>query len=773
MKFKNKKELIERLKSSVLFFDGAIGTFLQKEGILDGCPWKLNLINPKLVQNLHKIYADAGADIITTHTFGANRLKLKDYKLSNKVKQINQAAVKNARKAAPNCIIAGEIGPIGKYIEPLDSITFDKAYKIYQEQVKALKGVDILIIATIVDIKIMRAALIAAKESGKTVITSMTFDGLRTATGTDVKTYTKIVDSLGADIIGANCSAGPKELYGVAKIICKNTNKPVIIQPNAGLPRLVNGETVFDTTAEEFAKWGPKFVKLGVNILGGCCGTNQEFIKLLIKKTKKLEPLKKKNKIKTSLCSRTKTIELGNKTFIIGERINPTGREDLRESIKSAKISVIRKDALKQKEDGASLLDINMGVPGTDEINNLKNAVEIVQNTVDLPIVIDTSNKKALEEALKKCDGKPLINSVNGHPDSIKDILSLAKKYGAAVIALCLDEKGIPSSVKGRIEIAKKIIKAAEKLGIPKEDVIVDSLVMTIATNPENEDIILKAVKDIKRLGFKTILGVSNISHGLPNRSEINQKFFTKTVKAGLDLALLNPKDNILRKNTDISLRIKKEKIDYDKLDTKKKLFQAIIHGDKENILSLVNDSLKELDAYQINDILICGLEEVGKKFNTKEFFLPNILQSASTMKIAFNRLKKEIKKTEKKEKAKIIFATVEHDIHDIGKNIVISILESHGYKIIDLGIDVPLKKIINKVVKEKADLIALSALMTTTAPEMEKIIKELKKESIKIPVIIGGAVITKDYAKSIDAVYSRDALSSVKVIKKILEKKR
>ncbi len=794
--------LLETLKKKILYADGAMGTVLQQYGHRKGCAEELNLKNPYIIQSIHKSYLDAGANILLTNTFGANRNKLKQYHLYHQLKEINQAGVRITKEVlqkarAYDCLVAGDVSELGEYMEPLGSITFDQAYEIYKEQFSALKEADLFFIETISDIKILKAAIIAAKEFNKPIMVSMTFENLRTPTGTDVKTYVKIADSLGADIIGANCSCGPKEMYEVAKIIIGNTNKPVILKPNAGLPKLVKGETVFDFNVEEFSQYAQKFAELGVNIIGGCCGTHPGFIEAIVKTTKHLTPKERNSPKTTCFCSRTRTVELdktndnGNSdnkitnknnlsTLIIGERINPSGRKTFREEIKAGDLSRIRKEALSQMQEGASLLDINVGVPGTDEIVNLKKAVNIVQNAVDLPLVIDTSNKDALIDALKQCEGKPLINSVNGNIDSLNSILPLAKRFGAGVIALCLDKEGLPETVERRIEIAKMIIAAAETLKIPKEDIIIDCLTLTIATNPKSENILLESIRQVKKLGYKTVLGISNISFGLPNRSEINQKFFTKTVQAGLDLAILNPLDNVHRDdaNADLSLEInrqlnqEKENLNYENLTLKKQLYTAILYGDDENILNIINRALQQLRPLEINNYLISGLEEIGKRFDKKIIFLPQVLRAAETMKIAFAKLKQEMRRVDNKQAIRIVFATVENDVHDIGKNIVIAILESYGYEIIDLGKDVPLKTIIDAARKEHANLIALSALMTTTAPEMNKLIKELQKQGLSIPVIIGGAVVTEDYALDIGAAYSHDALSAVKTIKEVLSSK-
>jgi len=771
----NKEEFLNKLRERIYILDGAMGTELQKRGFVKGCPENLNIENSQVIKDIHKSYADAGSDIIITNTFGASKLKLSNYGLANKVKEINEAGVRIAREACPGCIVAGDIGPLGRYLEPLDEITFDEAYDIFKEQVESLKKADVLIIETMSDIKMLKAALIAAKDNFQgAIIVSGTFEELRTTTGTDVKTFTVIADSLGADVIGANCSAGPDGLYEVAKIICKHTNKAVVIQPNAGLPLLEEGRTVFKEKPEKLGRFAEKAALLGVNIIGGCCGTGPEHIAEITKvKNKKI--VKREIRLDTMLCSRTKTVDITGKTVIVGERINPTNKKDLQEEIRQGKTNLIRKYALEQVKEGATLLDINAGVVGADEEKALKNALDAVQNVVDVPLVIDSSNILAIEAALKQSDGKCLINSVNGTEKSLRSVLPLAKRYGAAIIALCLDHEGIPKTAEKRLDIAKRIIKEAEKIGIKKEDIIVDCLVLTIATNPENEKIILEAVKKVKRLGYKTILGISNISHGLPNRSEINSKFLTKASKSGLDLAIINPLDNIMQEDTEIrfleeEVKIKKE--DYDNLPIEKQLHNAVLYGDKDNIVEIVESALKKLKALEINDILVKALQEVGVKFNKKEYFLPQVLLSASAMKNAFNRLRKELKKEGKKEEGIILFATVENDIHDIGKNIVIALLESNNFKVVDLGKNVSTKSIIDKTKKIKPDVIALSALMTTTIGEMEAVVRELRERNINIPVLIGGAVVTIDYANHIKAHFGKDAIEAVGEVKRIINGK-
>jgi len=767
-----REEFQDLLQRKVIITDGAMGTTIMKLNLNVKCNELLNITHPYVIKKIHKSYADAGADFILTNTFGANKSKLELHGLGDRTIEINEAAVKIAREACPNCLIAGEFGPLGKYIEPLGDLTFDKAYDYYSEQFTGLRKADLLTISTISDIKMLKAAVIAVRDnSDLPIITSMTFQGSRTDTGTDVETYATVTNALDVDALGVNCSEGPEGLLEVARVLVKNTNKPIYVRPNAGIPKIVKNQTIYPQSPEEFSSFAEKFYRLGINFIGGCCGTNDEHIRKIAEKLKGKKPVARRAETKTKLCSRLRTVTIEGKTIVVGERINPTNKKDFQDELRQGKTNYIREIALEQVTDGASLLDINVGVPGVDEKITLPKVVEVVQSLVSVPLAIDSSDYEAIELALKKCDGKPLINSVNGSEKSLKAILPLAKKYGAAIIALTLDEEGIPYTKEKRIEIAKRIINEALKLGIKKEDIIVDCLTLTIATNPENEKIILDTVKEIENLGYKTILGISNISHGLPNRSEINSKFLTKASKAGLDLAIINPKDNIIQENTDIEIfRVKKmSKEHYSNLQIDKKLYNAVLYGDEDNILDLIEEGLKKKKALEINDILIDALNEVGQKFNNKEYFLPQVLASARTMKKSFERLKKEFSEEGDKEKGIVLFATVENDIHDIGKNIVIALLESHNYKVVDLGISVPKEKIVDAAKKYKPNLIGLSALMTTTAIEMEKVIKELRKNNINIPVIVGGAVITKEYADSVSAEYSKDALSAVKKINELI----
>lgn len=777
----DRKEFSDLLGRKFLVIDGAMGTLL-----MDSCSCCnteiFNMTNPNLVKSIHDEYVKAGADIIFTNTFGANKIAFQKKAINADVSEVNKAGVRIAKESVTNSetgiIIAGDIGPIDDYISPLGKISFDKAYETYLEQAKALSECDILVIETMSDVKMLKAAVIASRDAcNLPIIVSMSFQQGRTATGTDAKTFAGIADSLDIDAIGANCSEGLEGLYAIAEELVKYTSKPIMIKPNAGMPLIEKSKAAYPETPADFAEYAIKMQKLGINMMGGCCGTTPLHIKAIAEKLKNIKPIKRNVNIKQRLCSRYNTIDLGKKTIIAGERINATGRKAFRQEIIEGKGSYASEQARKQAGEGALLLDVNAGVAGTDEKAVLKRIISEVQGAVDIPLIIDTSSAEALESALKEYAGKPLINSVNGSEKSIKSVLPLAKKYGAAIIALCLDEKGIPGTKEKRVETARRIAKEAEKYGINKKDIFVDCLVMTKATNPENEAIVLSAMKEIKAEGYGTILGISNISHGMPGRDLLNNEFFLKASKQRLDIAIMNPVDANLNANKGLGKANKKQqlpetaKADYDSMNIKDKIFNSILNGDEEKAGLFARQGLSGLSASEINNILVNAITEAGKRFHEKKIFLPQIIACANAMKSAFSVLKPEFAKLGKN-KGYVLIATVENDIHDIGKNIVVSMLESRGYNVIDIGANVPAGKIIESVKKQDTRLLCLSALMTTTALEIDKVIKLLKKENIKVPVLAGGAVITKEYAKSIGAHYANDAISAVAEVQRLLGEK-
>ncbi|MFH1440355.1 MAG: homocysteine S-methyltransferase family protein [Candidatus Woesearchaeota archaeon] len=863
-----KNNILDELKENILVLDGAMGTLVQEKYRSSVDINYLNVIDHNFIKSIHKQYWKAGSDIVLTGTFGANRLKLKDYGLQDKTALINQKAVENARQAAC-CYVAGDIGPLGQYIKPLGELDFDEAVSIFREQADNLKEADLILVETIADIKVLKAAIIGVKESKATteknlpLFVSMTFEGKTTPTGTRIRGFVDVAESLGVDIIGVNCSGGPVELFSVGKKMRELTDLPIALQPNAGLPKLVNGKTVFNFPPEDFRLFAEKCAKIGINLIGGCCGTTPEHIRAIAEAVKevgneigsKLESTSHEpqatshepqatnhkpllNNQRYRFSSRTKTIEygrLGNKTIIVGERINPTGKKDFKEELKQGRTNYAVNEALAQVSEGAQLLDINVGIAGLDEETNMANVIRAVQDVVDAPIIIDTSDVNVLEKSLKEIAGKPLINSVNGSEKSLKGVLPLAKKYGAAIIVLCLDENGIPETTEGRVKIAKRIINRAESIGIRKNNIIIDPLTMTIATDPGNEKITLETMKKINDMGYLTILGISNISHGLPERDLINSKFLRKASEQGLGMAIINPKtyktafgkesnkfDHYQSKtggmlaslgsnlrpffstkdycckppmryiggkkdfndadeiNIAEIVRPKIMKRDYSKMDIKDKLYHAILYGDSSNITMFVEEALcsGNFKPLEINDILSKAMNKVGELFELKNYYLPQVIASAKAMKTAFCMIKEDIKKRaaedningniSRKDK-RIMFATVQEDVHDIGKNLNIALLEANGYDVIDLGKSVPSNIILQKVIEDRPDVLCLSALMTTTAPYIKDVIDMLRDNSINIPVMAGGAVVTEEYAVKIDAEYAKNAVETVDVIREIL----
>src|SRR3989338_3227148 len=803
-----KKTFLKTIKERLIIFDGAMGTMLKRLGLKPGgCPDELNLTNPEMIKQVHKGYIDAGSDVVTTATFGANRIKLKEYNLENKLREINLKSAKKAREAAgKKGFVAGGLGPTGKFVEPIGDLSFDETVAVFSEQVNALKdgGVDLIIIETMMDMREMRAAIIAAKASGLPVVATMTFDeSMRTVLGTPPEAFAIIAEGLGCDVIGANCSLGIEGIYKAVAAMSRVTKLPLIAQPNAGIPYLKDGKTIFPATPEEMAAYVPKLIDAGVRIIGGCCGTTPEHIKAMKAKVRRSKSQRVKvSEIKTTrLASRSGFVEFGDSqpSVIVGERINPTGKKLLQQEIKEKKTSIIRKEAKSQQDAGAHILDVNVGVPGIDEPTSMQMAVFAVNENCQLPIVLDSSSPTALEAGLKAVNGKVLINSVSGEEKKLNTILPLAKKYGAAVLGLTLDDKGIPATAEGRFKIAEKILKRALKEGLSKSDVVIDCLALTVSADQKSARETLKAIRMVKeKLGLSTILGVSNISFGLPNREIINANFLTMAIEAGLDAAIINSHNNQMmdayhaalvltgrdiRAERYIKRYSQKTEVRGERLEVKEeprtideKLKKAIIDGDEEGIVALVEEALKQgWEPLKIsNEGLIPGLEEVGRLFGQNIYFLPQVMLSADTMKKAFGRLKNEFKDKKGKPLGKILMATVEGDIHDIGKNIVATLLENHGFEVIDLGKNVPADKIIAEAIKNKVDAVGLSALMTTTVMEMDNVIKKLKAKGVPVLTMVGGAVVNQEFADRIGANgYAKDALEAVEKMKRLIKKEK
>lgn len=800
-----RKTFREALKDGPLVFDGAMGTALQKLGMEPGgCPDELNLTEPEMVKKVYAAFKEAGSDIFTTNTFGATRPKLKEYNLEGKLREINIAAVKNIREAVgEDGFVAGDIGPTGHFIEPVGDLDFDAAVEIFTEQANALKegGADLLIIETMMDIKEMRAAIIGAKTTGLPVVATMTFDqSMRTILGTTPEVWAIVATGLGVDALGANCSLGIEGLYEALSAMSAVTNTPLIAQPNAGIPELVGKETVFPATPEQMTEFVPNLVAIGVRILGGCCGTTPEHIKQMGADFRSLQVEPRQPKNFTALASRTSVTCFGGDLppITIGERINPTGRKKLAQEIKDHKTTTICRETKEQTEAGANVLDVNVGVPDIDEPAAMKRAVFAVNDNTHLPIVVDSPNLAALEEGLKAVDGRALINSVSGEEEKLAAILPLAVKYGAAVLGLTIDDEGIPPTAEDRFKVAEKIMNRALEAGLKKEDLVIDCLAMTVSADPQGAITTLKAIRMVKeRLGLSTTLGVSNISFGLPSRESVNSHFYSMALHTGLDSAIMNVKNQSMMDSYHASLVLlthdaKAEKYigrfkdrepgaaaatteeKAEPVTIQDKLIRAVVDGDTEHILDFVEEALA--DGWEPlvvgNDGLILGLNEVGRLFAANIYFLPQVISSADAVKKAFARLKEEMKEDGGPKLGKVIMATVKGDIHDIGKNIVCTLLENHGFEVLDLGKNVPTEKIVEVAKEQKVDIVGLSALMTTTVMEMENVIQELQKAGVPAKVMIGGAVVTQEFADRIKAIYGGEATAAVDKMKEIVEAK-
>ena len=785
--------LQERLKKEILVFDGAMGTQLQEAGLKAGeIPECLNITHPELIQSIHQKYLNAGADFITTNTFGANALKMKDVNYS--LKEIIEAAIDNAKAAQKNTnrqnnsYIALDIGPIGQLLEPMGTLSFDQAYEIIKEQVLLAKDkVDLVLLETMTDIYEVKAGVLAVKEnSDLPVFVTMTYEtNQRTLSGCDPVTMVNILEGLNVDALGINCSLGPVELTPIINEVLKTASLPVILQPNAGLPCLVAGKTCYNMDSDTFGAESIKHVKNGVRIIGGCCGTTPEFIAKL-KKAIPAKPVITTPVKATRVSSGSKTVEFGHHVVVCGERLNPTGKKKLKEALKQQRYDELVIEAIKQDQAKAHVLDVNVGLPGIDEVATMKHVIKLLQEVISLPLQIDSSNAQAIEQACRYYNGKPLINSVNGKTETMEAIFPIVKKYGGVVIGLTLDENGIPPKAKDRLEIAKKIIKTAAKYGISKENIIIDCLVLTVSAQQKEVMETIKAVRMVKEeLGVHTVLGVSNVSFGLPNRPLLNKTFLTMAMAAGLDLPIINPLDkelmdaidafNVLYNyDQDATIYIQNQSnqtVTSIKNTTDFTLEDIIIRGLKDEVKTATKKQLETKDGLEIiNNILIPALDKVGKQYENNTIFLPQLIQAAETSKIAFGVIKDTFKETTAT-KGPVIMATVHGDIHDIGKNIVKVVLESYGYKIIDLGKDVPPETVVDAFYQYHPKAIGLSALMTTTVASMEKTIAMLKKIDNMCPIFVGGAVLTADYAKEINAdYYSKDAMDAVELLNRIID---
>lgn len=762
----------------ITYFDGGMGTMLNlKAGEL---PELLNINDPERVYTIHKAYADAGCNIISANTFGANRFKY------DNVDEIVKSAVKNAKRTGKK--VALDIGPTGKLLKPMGDLDFEECVDIFADVVKAGRDeADLVLLETFGDLYEIKAAMLAVKENcDLPLVVSMIFDEkARLLTGADVRTACAVVEGLGANAIGFNCGLGPKQMIPLVEELEKHASIPILVMPNAGLPESVNGETIFNVDPDEFASYMTQIAKMGVSYLGGCCGTTPAHLKAMIEATKDIEDKVPEFKNETIVASYSKSVDLS-EGAVIGERINPTGKKLMKEALRNKDMDYVLRQGITQSEAGAHILDVNMGLPEIDEKEMLCSGVYELQSVLPVPLQLDSGDAEAMEAALRLYNGKAMINSVNGKEKSMKEVFPLAKKYGGVVVCLCLDEDGIPSTAQGRIAIAKKIIKRAAEYGIDKKNLAVDALVMTISTDTNNAIETLNAVDYIRNtLGVNTVLGVSNISFGLPNREAVNTAFYTLAMSRGLSAGIINPnsrpmmnaffsykalagKDEncqeYIKSAVDTEIVQKTENLD---------LKTAIIKGMKEESARCAKELLENTESLVIiNDYIIPALDVVGDGFEKNTIFLPQLLMSADSAKAAFDEIKAHfvMSGAEQVKGEKIIIATVEGDIHDIGKNIVKVLLQNYGFDVMDLGKDVKCEKVLEEAQKNNVKLVGLSALMTTTVPNMEKTIK-LLHDNTHAKVFVGGAVLTRDYAKMINAdFYAKDAMESVRIAQEFFE---
>ena len=821
----------DEIGKRLLFFDGGMGSLLQKRGLQAGeLPETWNILKPDVLTEIHKEYAEAGADIILANTFGANRFKYAD-----NLEEIVNAAVVNAREgirlSGRQAYVALDVGPTGKLLKPMGTLDFEEAVDVFADVVKAgvKAGVDLILIETMNDSYELKAAMLAAKEnSDLPVFATVVFDEKhKMLTGASPMAIVAMLEGLHADAIGMNCGLGPKELLPIFQEMAQYASCPLIINPNAGLPRNDHGKTVYDVGPEEFAEGMVPFIEAGAWFAGGCCGTTPEHIKALVDRCKDMEIKPLTEKDYTIVTSYSQAVSIGNKPVIIGERINPTGKKKFKQALRDKDMEYILEEGVKQADSGADILDVNVGLPEIDEVEMMKKTVYELQSILPLPLQIDTTDPAAMEAALRMYNGKAMVNSVNGKQEVMEKIFPLVQKYGGVVVGLALDEDGIPSTAEGRLAIAEKIYNTAAKYGISRKDIVIDALTMTMSTDDNSANVTLETVRRIKEQGGRTVLGVSNISFGLPQREVITSSFFLLAMGAGLSAGIINPNSAVMRQAYDsfcvlggfdaqcmnyiekyavatpvppagtISAPVQGGSASASGSESSSgsaglsgktisvggtsqnqlelTLTDCIVKGLKEQSYKATIETLKTRDAMTvINEELVPALDIVGKGFEKGTVFLPQLLMSAEAAKAGFEAIKEHMESqgSVQEKKATIVIATVKGDIHDIGKNIVKVLLENYGYDVIDLGKDVPPELVVDTVVEKHAPLCGLSALMTTTVVSMEETIKKLRQKAPWCKVMVGGAVLTQEYADMIGAdFYGKDAMQSVHYAEELLNK--
>ena len=788
----------------ILIFDGAMGTMLQQRGLEPGqSPEELNLIRPDVVESVHLDYLQAGADIVITNTFGGSRLKLQEYKLEDQVVQINQKAVEIARGACQKAgrgKVAASLGPTGHFVSPVGDTAFDDMYAVYREQADAIAAAkpDYFLLETFSDLGEIRAALLACLDAGQRqipVICSMTYTNGRTLTGVSPAVAAVTLEAMGAAGIGCNCSGGPEELQQVIAELAQYTQLPLVAQPNAGLPLLVDGAVQYPLDAEQFAAAMQQFFPYQVAFMGGCCGTTPQHIASLKKAVQGCEVEQRTVTPLGRLACREHIVELGGNTLpkMIGERINPTARKKLAQGLRDGDYVMIEKEAEQQVEAGAHVLDVNVGTHGIDEVQAMSKVVTLLQQSTSIPLCLDSTRPAVLEEGLKQYQGKALINSVNGEQASLDGILPLAARYGAAVVGLTLDETGIPATAEGRLDIARRIVAACEQHGIKRQDIYLDSLVFTVGTDINGPRETLRTMQLIRRElpGVNLLLGVSNVSHGLPNRPKINSAFLSMAIGNGLDLAIINPLDEMMKnawqsasllvgrdENAENYLQMNSEQalaaapVATDETPSLDLVARSVLKGSSniaKTVQALLDDGVEPMTI--INEGLIAGLNEVGEKYEKGVFFLPQLMRSAEVSQQAFQLLESRMPSGDGFQKATLVIGTVKGDIHDIGKNMVAVMVKNHGYRVIDLGKNVPAETFVDAVLEYNAEFLGLSALMTTTMQEIPGVIALLREKAPQTKVIVGGAVITEEFAAEAGADgFGRDAVQTVKLMDEFLK---
>lgn len=793
----------ERLGKELLFLDGGMGTLLQAEGLAPGeLPETWNIEHPEKVEAIHRRYYEAGSDVVLANTFGANVCKFHDDRYT--VEEVIRAGIANAKRAGEQIgketYVALDMGPTGKLLKPMGDLDFDDAYEAFAEAVRYGEkyGADLIHIETMSDTYEVKAAILAAKEnSSLPVFVTMIFDERgKLLTGGDVPSVVAMLEGLRVDALGLNCGLGPKQMLPILNDLRRYTSLPIIVKPNAGLPKQKNGETYYDVEPDEFARIMQEVVKEGACVIGGCCGTTPEHIKKLVEECKDLPLREIEKKHDTIVSSYGQAVILDDMPRIIGERINPTGKKKFKEALKNEDMDYILKEAITQQDKGAHILDVNVGLPDIDEVAMMEKVVKELQSVTSLPLQIDTVDGKAMERAMRIYNGKPMINSVNGKQVSMDEVFPLIRKYGGVVVGLTIDEEGIPKDAEGRVRVAGKIINEAAKYGIDKKDIVIDVLTMTISSEKDGAKVTLEALKRVREeFGVRTVLGVSNISFGLPRRPIVNSYFYAMAMQNGLTAGIINPSSEDMMK----AYRSYNALMGFDENCTnyistyagttetvpvqasqaaaaagnapkaagvEMTLKYAIERGLKEEAHHITRDLIGTREPLDIiQEELIPALNVVGEGFEKGTVFLPQLLMSADAAKIAFAVIKDVLASSgqEEEKKEKIILATVKGDIHDIGKNIVKVLLENYGFDVIDLGKDVPPEAIVEKAVEENVTLVGLSALMTTTVVSMEETIKLLREKKPDCKVMVGGAVLNQDYADMIGAdFYGKDAMQSV-----------